>query len=176
MEPGERLIEFDIFPANFRTPLVKKIGHRLNALVSDRALYLAAGRHLKWKWRIPFTDIRKVVVEGRLVLVRVYDRPDVYLGVPLGRPRAFTSILQASIPDRVLKTIRLDLTPDGRNGITVTEETGRPGSSYRYYDYVPDEGVDVDSEPLHSLFEARMQQLIRDAHPDAAGSFKRAPE
>src|SRR2546422_592844 len=93
MEPGEELIGFEIFPLSALGPRFPSHNERLEAFLSNLALYLVTPLQPN---RIPLTEIRKVIVEGRLVAVRLFSGQTLNLGAPLGKPRALIGRLQAS--------------------------------------------------------------------------------
>lgn len=96
LEPGERILEFDIFPMP-GSRIFPGPAQRVDALLSDRAVYLVAGPQ---SIRIPIVEIGEVIVEGPRVGIRLVDEQLVVLGAPAGRARPFTSMLQSKVSGR----------------------------------------------------------------------------
>lgn len=94
LEPGERILEFEIFPLP-GSPIFPGPAQRVDALLSDRAVYLM---DTVQSVRIPIAEISEVIVEGPRVGIRLVTDQLVVLGAPAGRPRAFVSMLQSKVP------------------------------------------------------------------------------
>lgn len=180
MELGETVLEVDICQGGSDLfQILSGRGPRVHVVLSDRALYLiqrGGGTD-----RLPVSEISDVDFKerpdpadpvasavyaadrlARLVKIRVWDGTTVAL-LPVGRRAAalFGPALKARVPDRTVAEHRIDF-GDGR-GVRVVQQRGRPGSVGYDWDFVPDDGVDVDKEPLRALFDQKMRELMREA-------------
>jgi hypothetical protein len=184
MEEGEQPIAFDICRSSGDLgELLAYRGTRVDVVVSDRALYLARNGDTHRTDRLLFDDVDRVsytpppapndTVAGihyamlgpmaKLIVVRLWGDKSIAL-MPYRR-NGHSDVgpeLLARVPDRTVATHRIELQQDGR-GVTVTQSTGPRGSIGFNWDFTPDDGVDVDSDPLRSEFKKRMHQLMRDA-------------
>ncbi|KUL24331.1 hypothetical protein [Streptomyces regalis] len=107
---------------------------------------------------------------ARLVKIRLWDGTTVAL-LPVGRNTvaAFGPELKARVPDRTVAEHRIEL--GGGQGVRVVQRRGRPGSVGYDWDFVPDDGVDVDRQPLRTVFDQKMRELMREAgDPNADAS------
>lgn len=187
MELGETVLEVDTCQGGSDLfQILSGRGPRVHVALSDRALYLiqrGGGTD-----RLPDSDISDVNFKerpdhadlvasaayaadrlARLVKIRLWDGTTVAL-MPVGRNAVatFGPALKARVPDRTVAEHRIDF-GDGR-GVRVVQQRGRPGSVGYDWDFVPDDGVDVDEEPLRALFDQKMRELMHDAGDPNADS------
>ncbi|MER5752621.1 hypothetical protein [Streptomyces sp. NPDC002088] len=180
MEPGEIVLEVDICQGGSDLfQILSGRGPRVHVALSDRALYLI--RRGGGTDRLPVREISDVDFKerpdpadlvasavyaadrlARLVKIRLWDGTTVAL-MPVGRNAValFGPALKVRVPDRTVAEHRIEF-GDGR-GVRVLQQRGRPGSVGYDWDFVPDDDVDVDKEPLSALFNQRMRELMRKA-------------
>ncbi|MFJ5843055.1 hypothetical protein ACIQGO_41140 [Streptomyces shenzhenensis] len=184
MEQNEQLIAFDICRTSSDLgELFRNRGIRVDVVVSDQALYLVRNGDTRTVDRLLFDDIARVGYTpppspddmaaslqyamlgpmAKLIVVHLWGNSS-FAFMPYqrnGRSEVGPELL-SRVPDRTVATHRIELLPDGR-GVTVIQSTGPRGSIGFNWDFTPDDGVDVDGEPLSSEFKKRMNQLMRDA-------------
>ncbi|MFB7577042.1 hypothetical protein [Streptomyces sp. NPDC056165] len=187
MEPGEAVLAVDICQGGSDLlQILSGRGPRVHVALSERALYLVqrGGR----TDRLPLSEMSDVDFKerpdpndlvasavyaadrlARLVKIRLWDGSVVAL-MPVGRNAVamFGPELKARVPDRTVAEHRIEF-GDGR-GVRVVQQRGRPGGIGYDWNFAPDDGVDVDREPLRAVFNQKMRQLMREAgDPNADG-------
>ncbi|UXY24957.1 hypothetical protein N8I84_41735 (plasmid) [Streptomyces cynarae] len=180
MEPGEAVLAVDICQTGSDLlQILSGRGPRVHVALSDRALYLVQRGGVTD--RLPLSEISDVDFKERpdpndLVAIAVYaaDRRARLVTISLwdGRTFGFLPVgrnavatfgpgLKARVPDRTVAEHRVEL-GDGR-GVRVVQLRGRPGSIGFDWDFVTDDGVDVRREPLRTVFDQKMRELMRAA-------------
>lgn len=185
MEPGERMLSADICHGGADlVQILSRRGPKVHVVVSTKAIYMVQrGGHVD---RLTANDISDVRFEeapdrddviasaaraaggsmARLVVLTL--RGGVTVGLlPQGRkPAMFGPDLKSLIPDRTVAEHDVDL-GDGHH-VRVVQRRGRPGSVGFDWDFAPGEGVDVNSEPVRSVFREKMRHLMTEAGDPAA--------
>ncbi|MFG2419655.1 hypothetical protein ACGFWD_11465 [Streptomyces sp. NPDC048448] len=184
MEQGEQLIAFDICrTSNDLGQLLSRRGIRVDVVVSDRALYLVPNGDSRLFDRFAFDDIDRIGYTpppapndvsaalqyamlgpmAKIIMLHLWGDRAIAL-MPYqrnGRSEVGPELL-TRVPDRTVATHRIELLQGGL-GVTVTQSTGRQGTVGFNWNFTPDDGVDVHSEPLSREFKKRMYELMRDA-------------
>jgi hypothetical protein len=181
MEPGEVVLAVDICQTGSDLlQILSGRGPRVHVAVSDKALYVAHRGGVTD--RLPLGDISDVGFRerpdpgggfvastvfatdrlARLVTITLWDGR-AYGLMPMGRNAVamFGSELKARVPDRTVAEHRVEL-GDGR-GVRVIQLRGRPGGIGFDWDFVADDGVDVGKEPLRTVFDQKIRELMRAA-------------
>lgn len=190
MEPGEEVLSADICHGGADLmEILSRRGPRVHVVVSTRAIYIVQrGGHVD---RLTSTDISDVRFQqapdrddfiasaawaaagdmARLVVLTLWGGATIGL-LPQGRlPAVLGSDLKKLVPDRTVAEHGIDL--GGGQSVHVVQRRGRPGSIGFDWDYTPADGVDVESEPLRSVFREKMRLLMKAAGDPAADSAGR---
>lgn len=180
MEPGEAVLAADICQTGSDLhQILSGRGPRVHVALSDKALYvvhrggvtdrllLSEISDVDFKERPDPNDLVASVVFAadrlaRLVTISLWDGRTFGL-LPVGRNAVamFGPELKARVPDRTVAEHRVEL-GDGR-GARVVQLRGKPGSIGFDWDFVADDGVDVYKEPLRTVFDQKMRELMRAA-------------
>ncbi|MFC4465261.1 hypothetical protein ACFPH6_12040 [Streptomyces xiangluensis] len=180
MESGETVLAADICQsATDPVQILSGHGKRVHVVLSYKALYLVQrGGHTD---RLPLSEISDVVFRerpdpndllasaayamdrlSRFVTIRLWNGTTGAL-LPVGRRAVamFGPELKSRVPERTVAEHRIDL--GNEKGVKVVQRRSRPGSVGYDWHFAPDDGVDVDKEPVRTLFDQRMRQLMREA-------------